>query len=158
MDAGAVEQAGLNPPGLFVIGPTVSHGEGLDWFGAKPLAGQRLVIVKPAGSLGDALDLAGAEVVEVPLPVTPAAKAVMGALPLTGCILSSADEVDALDDERDAEGWSAETIAWCFGKDTAARARESGWQSVVELDPSSREPEMLAAIAGGISGRGNGGL
>jgi hypothetical protein len=63
--------------------------------------GERLVVTAPAGDLSEALELSGVDVVEVPLPITPAARIVMDALPLTGCVFRSADEVDALDDERD---------------------------------------------------------
>jgi hypothetical protein len=55
-------------------------------FGARPLMGERLVVPAPAGDLGEALELSGVDVVEIPLPVTPAARIVMDALSLTGCV------------------------------------------------------------------------
>ena len=48
----------------------------------------------------EALEAAGAEVVRSRAPLTPATRVVIGADPLTGCVLRSAAEVDALDDER----------------------------------------------------------
>ena len=81
---GAVEEAGLGPPGLFVIGPTVEHAERLDWVGRLPLGRERLVVPASAPDLVEALEAAGADVVAVPRPVTPAARVVMRALPLTG--------------------------------------------------------------------------
>src|SRR3972149_1245523 len=79
----AVERARIEPPALFIIGTVVRHADTLDWFGKRPLSGERLVIASPGGDLGTELDRCGAEVVEVPLPVTPAARVVRGALPPT---------------------------------------------------------------------------
>ena len=78
------------------------HFEELDWFSSRPLSGERIGVVAPAGELGELLELSGAEVVEVPLPVTPAARVVLGALPLSGWVLRHADEVDALEEERES--------------------------------------------------------
>ncbi|HEY6099375.1 MAG TPA: siroheme synthase CysG, partial [Anaeromyxobacter sp.] len=61
-DAGLA--AGIHPPALFVIGPTVRHAAALDWFARRPLSGERLGIFSPAGELGPALDVAGAELLE----------------------------------------------------------------------------------------------
>jgi uroporphyrin-III C-methyltransferase / precorrin-2 dehydrogenase / sirohydrochlorin ferrochelatase len=130
----AVERAGIEPPALFIIGTVVRHADTLDWFGKRPLSGERLVIASPGGNLGTELDMCGAEVVEVPLPVTPAARVVLGALPLTGCILRSPAEADALDEERDGPGWDAsKVVAWCLRPAAAERARLLGWRNVVLL-------------------------
>jgi uroporphyrin-III C-methyltransferase/precorrin-2 dehydrogenase/sirohydrochlorin ferrochelatase len=129
----ACKKAGLEPPALFVIGPAVKYADKLDWFGRRPLRGERLVAVSSAGDISESLELAGVDVVEVPLPVTPAARVVMGALPLTGCIFRNADEVDALDEERDGQGWAVHMVAWCLHPDAAARARDVGWKQVEEI-------------------------
>jgi uroporphyrin-III C-methyltransferase/precorrin-2 dehydrogenase/sirohydrochlorin ferrochelatase len=142
----AVKRHGICPPALFVIGPTVKHAERLDWFGSRPLLGERVVIPAPAGKFAETLELAGVEIVEVPLPVTPAARIVMGALPLTGCVLRDTDEVDALDDERDGAGWSTETVAWCLDSAAARRAREVGWSNVEELSGSPEAADLVAAM------------
>jgi uroporphyrin-III C-methyltransferase / precorrin-2 dehydrogenase / sirohydrochlorin ferrochelatase len=142
----AAKRAGIRPPALFVIGPTVRHADRLDWFGNRPLLGERFVIPAPAGELTEPLELAGVEVVELPLPVTPAARIVMSALPLTGCVLRDADEVDALDDERDGSGWSTDTVAWCIGATAARRAREAGWSDVEELPGSPDAADLVAAL------------
>lgn len=128
-----VHKHGLRPPALFAIGPTIRHAEKLDWFTKRPLHGERMVVVSPTPEFKDALELSGVELVEIPLPITPVARVVMGILPLTGCILKDADEVDALDDERDAPGWSHKMVAWCLSDEAAKRALERGWQHVHNL-------------------------
>ena len=95
----AVSDAALEPPALFVIGPAVKYAEKLEWFDKSPLFGERIVLAQPAGEMSEVLELNGADVVEVPLPVTPAARVVMGALPLTGVVFRTVDDVDALDED-----------------------------------------------------------
>lgn len=144
----AVEEAGLQAPALFAIGPTVGHAETLDWISKLPLAGQRLLVPASHTGLGRRLEAAGAEVVMLPLPVTPAARIVLGALPLTGCIVRDPAEVDSIDGERRGSGWSDEIVAWCFGSKAAARARERGWPNVQELAEEADESDLLEALAG----------
>jgi len=144
----AIEAAGLEPPALFAIGPTVGHSETLDWVSKLPLAGRRLLVPASRSGLAVRLEAAGAEVVVLPMPATPAARVVMGALPLTGCVVGSSAEVDWLDAERGGPGWGEEFVAWCFGTETAARARERGWLNVRELLVDVDEDELVATIAG----------
>jgi len=145
----AVERARIEPPALFIIGTVVRHADTLDWFGKRPLSGERLVIASPGGDLGTELDLCGAEVVEVPLPVSPAARVVLGALPLTGCILRSPAEADALDEERDGPGWDAsKVVAWCLRPAAAERARLLGWRNVVLL-PDEKPGAVIRAMVRG---------
>jgi uroporphyrin-III C-methyltransferase/precorrin-2 dehydrogenase/sirohydrochlorin ferrochelatase len=141
--AAEAKRAGIGPPALFVIGPTAGHADRLDWFTSRPLFGERLAMAAPAGALGEALRAAGAEVVELPLPVTEAARVALGALPVSGAVLASAAEVDALDDERDRGGLGAEAVAWCLGPAAAQRARERGWARVQEVDAAG----LAAALA-----------
>ncbi len=145
------QRAGLRPPAVFVIGPTVGFAKQLDWFSSRPLLGQRLVLCAPAGELGEDLQLAGAEVVEVPLPVTPAARAVMGALPVTGCVLRTPDEVDALEEERDGAGWSPDVVAWCLGDRAAAQARKTGWARIERVQDPGRGNTLISAISSGTN-------
>ena len=133
----AIEAAHLGPPSLFVIGPTVAHAENLDWFSERPLMGERLVIVSPAADLGRRLEELGAELVELQLPVTPAARVVMDALPITGHVLRSVEEINGLEGEWDRHASGPEVVAWCLGSAVAARASASGWQQVRELDPAN---------------------
>jgi len=144
----AIEEAGLEPPALFAIGPSVRHADRLAWYEALPLAGCRLVMTDSNSELAAALEDRGAEVVMLPLPVTPAARVVMAALPITGCVVSQRSEVDWLDEERGNPGWHAESVVWCIGHETAERARERGWLKVVELGEESDCEELVARVAG----------
>jgi uroporphyrin-III C-methyltransferase / precorrin-2 dehydrogenase / sirohydrochlorin ferrochelatase len=142
-----IVEAGLQPPGLFVIGRTVARGERLDWFGRRPLLGERLILPPSADALAEELELAGAELLRVPLPLTPAARLVLDALPVTGCVVGQADEVDSLDEERDGAGWQADAAIWCLGPQAAVRARELGWRVVEELPDFAGADDLATAIA-----------
>jgi uroporphyrinogen III methyltransferase/synthase len=143
----AVEEAGLKPPALFVIGPTVAHADRLDWYGRQHLAGQRLLVTSSGFRAAQALEAAGADVVVVPLPVTPAARIVIGALPLTGCVVASRADVDWLDEERDNPGWGPEVVVWCIGAEAADRALERGWPRIERLDGSTDIDQLVSRIA-----------
>jgi uroporphyrin-III C-methyltransferase/precorrin-2 dehydrogenase/sirohydrochlorin ferrochelatase len=157
-DAGVA--AGIHPPALFVIGPTVRHAAALGWFASRPLSGERLGIFAPAADLGAALDVAGAQLLEAARPLPPAARVALGAAPLTGWILRSASEVDAVEDDRAAAGLDADVRAYCLGREAADRARSLGWGRVVELGEGGGAEELLAAVAdaglaAALGGRGN---
>ncbi len=137
--------AGIGPPALFVISPAVRHATVLDWSSQRPLSGQRLLFPAPAGELGEAADVLGAEVVECPLPATRAARLVVAAAPLTGCVVASRDEVELLDGERSRAGWEGRVTAWCRTREAAERARQLGWRHVVEAGESPAA--VLQAIA-----------
>lgn len=143
----AVAEAGIKPPALFAIGPTVRHSENLDWFSRMPLAGERLVVPDTAEIMTHRLEDAGAEVVAVPFPVTPAARVVMAALPITGCVVTSPAEVDWLHEERSGAGWSSDVRSWCVGEKAAARARERGWRGVQTLEEGMSCDRLVASIS-----------
>jgi len=142
----AVVEADLQPPALFIIGPTVRHADRLDWYGNSPLQGERLTLVSPAGTLGEVLELAGAEILEIPLPVTPASRVVMSALPLTGCIFYDPEEIEAFDEERQGAGWDHDVVAWCLTPESAERARRLGWRHVEPIDALAGAAEVVAAV------------
>ncbi|MFH1809352.1 MAG: siroheme synthase CysG [Pseudomonadota bacterium] len=125
-----VEKAGLQPPALFVIGQAVRHAPDLNWFASRPLFGQRIAVLPGARAQVDMLELAGAEVLELPLPVTPVARILLAAQPLAGVVFSNPDEVEALEDERGNAGFTASTTAWCLDVATEKRARERRWGRV----------------------------
>lgn len=144
----AVEREGIRPPALFVIGPTVRHADHLDWLRQRPLAGERLVISDARSELAESLEGAGAEVIAVPAPLSPAARIVIGASPLTGCVLGSPAEVDLVDEERGATGWEEDPVAWCLDGVTAERARERGWRRVRTCAGPADAEEIVSRIAG----------
>jgi uroporphyrin-III C-methyltransferase/precorrin-2 dehydrogenase/sirohydrochlorin ferrochelatase len=139
--------AGIRPPAIFVIGPTVRHAAALDWFAGRPLAGERLGVFAPAAELGPALDLVGADLLEIPRPLTPAARVVIAAAPVTGWLLRSAEDVEALEEERSLPGWDAEMRACCLGAEAAERAQALGWRNVVELGAGAGPGAVVAALA-----------
>ena len=122
--------AGLEPPALFVIGPTVRHADTLNAPLCRPLTRERLVLPADALPLRIALEEAGAEVIPVTLPLTPAIRIILGARPLTGCVVRSAAEVETFDEECRGGGAGREWTAWCVGRPAAARAAERGWPYV----------------------------
>ena len=145
-------KAGLGPPGLFVIGPTVEHAQRLDWVSRQPLARERLVVPASAPDLVDALEAAGAEVIAVPRPITPAARIVMRALPLSGCVMRSREDVEGLDEEKDSLEWKGGAVVWCLGPETARRAEARRWPGVREVEAGSSGPDLVERIRGGKTG------
>jgi uroporphyrin-III C-methyltransferase len=124
------QQAGIRPPAVFVIGSTIDLAATLSWAERRPLHGQRLLFPGPSGPLAEALEDEGAELVVVPLPVTPAARVVMDALPLSGCVFSSPDQVDSIENERASRSFGPTLCAWCLDQETAQRARKLGWSDI----------------------------
>lgn len=125
----AAQQAAIGPPALIVVGPTVEHAERLDWVGKSPLVGRR-ILVKRGTDWAEPLECAGAEVVEIPLPLTPAARVVLEALPLTDVVVASREELEALDGVRGGVGWGPEVTVWCVDRESYYRAQERGWNRV----------------------------
>jgi hypothetical protein len=144
-----VDRSGLGPPALFVIGPTVRHASRLDWYGRAPLAGQRIITSADHGDIADRLEDAGAEVLRVPLPVSEAARVVMAALPLTGCVACGRADVDWLDDERGTPGWGPDVVAWCVGREAVERAVERGWPRIEQIEDGTGCAELVVRIAAG---------
>jgi uroporphyrin-III C-methyltransferase/precorrin-2 dehydrogenase/sirohydrochlorin ferrochelatase len=140
------QRADLRPPSIFIIGPGVRHAENLNWFTTRPLFGERVLIAAPAGEFGEALEKNGAVTVEVPLPLTPAAQVLIGAHPLTGCILRSADEASIVFEESRTPGFGPEVIAWCLGKETAHRARKLGFLRVKEIESPAGAADLIARL------------
>lgn len=67
---GAVEAAGLGSPAVVIIGKVAGVNPALNWFEARPLFGQRVVVTRTArqaGALSARLMRLGAEVLELPL-------------------------------------------------------------------------------------------
>lgn len=141
--------AGIRPPAIFVIGPTVRRAAALDWFVSRPLSGERLGVFARPDGLAQALDVAGAEVVETPRPLGPAARVAIGAAPLTGWILRGVEEVEALEEERGMPSLEPGVRAICVGRAAAERARALGWARVQELVEDAGPEAIVASIVHG---------
>jgi uroporphyrin-III C-methyltransferase len=126
----AVVDGGIEPPALFVIGRTVRYASELNWFMERPLFGERIAAFDPEPELAETLELAGVELVDAPSPITPAARLVLGALPLTGWLFRNGDEVEVVEEDRDGPGWDPRQVAWCLDDSAAERAVALGWQKV----------------------------
>jgi uroporphyrin-III C-methyltransferase/precorrin-2 dehydrogenase/sirohydrochlorin ferrochelatase len=143
----AVRRGGIEPPALFVIGPTVARASVLDWVSRLPLAGERIVLCGPRhDTVAESLEAAGAEVLPVALPLSPAARVVVHALPLTGCIVFRRHDLERLDAERSGPGWDRGPVAWCVGAEAAQAARERGWRRVEVLGDEASDDEIVGRI------------
>lgn len=145
-----VEEAarkGIKPPALFVIGPTVEHAERLDWTASLPLGGERLALPFARRGLIASLERLGADVVGLPQPMTEAARLALNSLPVTGVVVGSAGEVDAIDEERGGAGFKEWVVSWCLDADSAERATERGWQWIETIDEVSDYDQIAEEIA-----------
>jgi uroporphyrin-III C-methyltransferase/precorrin-2 dehydrogenase/sirohydrochlorin ferrochelatase len=131
--------AKLGPPALFVVGPTAGHAEELDWFGKRTLLGERLVSFEKRSDIVDALTAQGAEWVALPNPVTEAARLVMDALPVTGAVFFTADEVDFMEEERARRSWVKQPVAWCLTPEAVGRAQTLAWHRVCAVNGGAAE-------------------
>jgi uroporphyrin-III C-methyltransferase/precorrin-2 dehydrogenase/sirohydrochlorin ferrochelatase len=142
-------RADVQPPALFVIGPTVRHAGTLDWLRGLPLAGERLAVFLAHGwDPTEALELAGADVVPVRMPIAPVVRILMTALPLTGCVLRSPADAVVLRTEAQTLRWRSDAVAWCLGRESARAARALAWARVEELDETISPPELVTRIGG----------
>jgi len=141
-------RAEIRPPALFVIGKTVRHARTLGWSSRLPLSGQRLAVFPSGGwDPAEALELAGADVVPVRLPVAAVTRVLMAALPLTGCVLRSPADAERIDAEAQTLTWRRDAVAWCLGPETARAARAYAWARVEELDPDTGPSELVTRIS-----------
>ncbi len=65
-----VSQAGVQSPALLIVGPVVNHHHALDWRKRLPLAGQRILVTRPADHVESAaasLETLGASVLRAPM-------------------------------------------------------------------------------------------
>jgi len=141
-----VRREGIRPPALIVVGSTVRHAERLDWAGRCPLTGRRILVTRNTNWI-EPLERAGAEVVAVSLPLTPAAHVVLEALPLTDVVVSSREEVEALDLVRGGVGWDAGVTVWCVGAESWQRARQLGWDRMARVDSGEGSDELVEYLS-----------
>jgi uroporphyrin-III C-methyltransferase / precorrin-2 dehydrogenase / sirohydrochlorin ferrochelatase len=134
------------PPALLVVGDAVRFATALGWHQRLPLARERLLLTAPAGMLGEALELAGAEVIEVALPFTQAASVAVGALPVTVWLARTTAEAAGFCGELARAAGAAGAVAVCVGGEVATIARECGWPVVREVAGECDAAAVVRAI------------
>jgi hypothetical protein len=148
------KEKGIRPPAIFVIGQVVAHAEALDAVSSQPLRGARVGIFAPCSTLARSLQQGGAEVLVAPNPWTAAARLVLGSAPLTGWIIRTRDELDALDSERTAHSILGNGVLWCLGVELANLARARGWANAAEVGtavlngPTGPAPQHRGSVRG----------
>ena len=140
------ETSGIMPPAIFVIGQVVAHAEALELPEPHPLRGARFAMFVPCSELSEVLQEAGAEVLLAPAPLTAAARLVMGSAPLSGWIVQSVRELDALEREKAADEFLAKITVWCRGDTLASLARERKWPTVAELGDRDSTRNLVAKL------------
>jgi uroporphyrin-III C-methyltransferase/precorrin-2 dehydrogenase/sirohydrochlorin ferrochelatase len=129
----AAARENVQPPALLVVGEAVRFAADLGWHGRLPLAAARVAVASPLGALGEALELAGAEVLEVPLPAPPAARIALAALPLDVLVARSAAEAAGLCAAVAGLAAAGNAVAVCCAGEAAAAARAAAHPRVVEV-------------------------
>jgi len=141
-----VAGAGLRPPALVVIGRVVGHAGYLDWRTRLPLAGRR-ILLSGRCRWADMLTDAGADIVEVPLPPTPASRIVVDAIPLSDVLLDSPGDAEAFAQLRGGVGWGPETRVWCVGDTARKLAGELGWSNLESLEEDGETDGIIRRLA-----------
>jgi len=72
---------------------------------------------------------------------------VLAAAPMSGFVLRSAAEVEAIDEELGTPGLEPQPRAVCLGRAAADRARALGWVRVEELAEGAAPEELVAVLA-----------
>jgi uroporphyrinogen III methyltransferase/synthase len=144
--AKVAESSGIKPPAIFVIGQVVAHAEALVSPEPRPLRGARLGIFAPRSELSEALQGAGAEVLLAPLPLTAAARLVIGQSPLSGWIVRTDQELEALDQERATTGFLGGITLWCMGAVLASLARERNWACAADIEGEGSPAHAIAKL------------
>lgn len=165
--AAAVDEAGLTPPMIVIVGEVVTLRPAVSWYERRVLHGLRIAITRSAGqalALAERLEELGAEVVPFPTiefakPADPAPlEAALRALPTYDWVIfTSANGVDfGLDALRtaglDPRAFGAARIA-CIGPATARRLEERG--VLADRVPPTFVAEALlhTFLADGAAGR-----
>lgn len=155
-----VQQAGLKPPALIVVGQVVSLRDKLNWFENRPLFGRRIIVTRSraqASDLSASLTQLGAEVIELPaIRIEPAAdlKALDAAAGKAGqfdwIIFTSVNGVDAFFGSLRAAGLDSRSLGRAkvaaIGPATADRLGQVG--IVADLQPEKfLSTAIVAALA-----------
>jgi len=135
-----VEEAGLKPPAIIVVGEVVRLRERLNWFEGRPLFGRRIVVTRSraqASQLVDLLEGLGAEVFEYPtihlktIQPNPGLEKVIRSLhTFDWAIFTSVNGVECFFDHLDALGLDARALGGmaigAIGPATAEGLRKRG--------------------------------
>jgi len=124
---------GIRPPAIFVIGQVVAHAEALAPLITRPLRGVRIGMFAPCSTLAQSLEQGGAEVLVAPNPWTAAARLVLGSAPLSGWLIRTRHELDALDSEPTARAVLGNVTLWCPNAELASLARARGWANATDV-------------------------
>jgi uroporphyrinogen III methyltransferase/synthase len=151
----AVEEAGIGPPAIVLVGPVARRREAIAWLERRPLHGCRVVVTRAraqASGLARALTTLGAEVVELPaIRIVPrtgseevrSAVASLHAYALV--CLTSPNGVRLLFDAMAEQGRDARALAnasvAAIGPGTTAALRERG--VIADLVPERSVAEAL---------------
>ncbi|MGM0786433.1 MAG: uroporphyrinogen-III C-methyltransferase [Thermodesulfobacteriota bacterium] len=152
-----VEQAGLKPPCIIVIGDVVQLREKMQWFENRPLFGRRIVVTRArnqASGLVQRLSELGASVYEVPAieirPVNDLSRldaAVKSIKDYTWLVFTSVNGVDSFFERLGAQGLDARALGGiktaAIGPATAARMRENGVNA--DIVPESYRAESVVS-------------
>ncbi len=160
--AARVEEAGIRPPALIVVGDVVRHHSRLAWFGTGPLAGRRVVVTRAkhqAGKLAALLRGQGAEVIEMPVieiePLVPDRDALdvfaRGEIDLI--CFTSPNSIDrffaVLDGELEMDARDLPPLVAAIGPSTARRLKGYGIRADIVPDRALAEDLLGKLIADG---------
>ena len=119
--AAAVEEAGIKPPSVTVVGPVAARRERIAWLERRPLHGKKVVVTRAraqASELSRQLDALGAEPIELPaIMIEPridseeVRRAVEALHTYALVCLTSANGVDLLFEAMAAQGRDARALA-----------------------------------------------
>jgi uroporphyrinogen III methyltransferase/synthase len=158
-----VEEAGLGPPAVAVVGEVVRLREALRWFDTRPLFGLRVLVTRTreqASELSRALAAQGAEPVELPaITITPrydAERLAVAAAALAEgvydwLLFTSANAVEIFFDFLWRAGDDARAVrarAGAIGPGTAAALERRGIRADLAPEASYTAEGLLAALEG----------
>ncbi len=163
-----MEEAGIKPPAITVVGEVAALARDLSWFEHRPLFGRRIVVTRArtqASVFAESLEAQGAEVIQAPtihiesMADTPAMRAAArNAGEADWCIFTSVNGVDAFAEALDLEGLDVRVLAGvrvaAIGPPTAERLKGIGLRT--DLVPERYVAEGLLDsfdTLGGVSGK-----
>jgi hypothetical protein len=133
------ESERIEPPAIFVIGKVAAYADQLASWLAGPLRAARVAMFAPEMRLGAILREAGAQLLVAPVPLTKAARLVLGSGTGATWIVRSTLELDILGNERLQGAAFVQSPVTCTSAELAGMARDRGWSDVAELDVSASE-------------------